>query len=417
MKSEDEKSCSGITIAILGGGLVGRLLSWRLASGIERFDTGVISDTNPSHHDISRDSLPIINVKKIKNIPTDNGITISKASNRLAINEISVFEKGILAPPASSERAAAFTAAAMISPLSELVSSELDIYTLGIHSLALWPQWLKELGIPQHFHHEGSLVLAHPNDISELHQFKRDLEFKLDEQSASNTHANVDTKAAALQVLNERQPLEKLESAISQHFQTGLYLPDEAHIDHNEVLEELVTQAKKLGVNFTENCSLEPNDEALKDYDIIFDCRGKGLKATDFRGVRGEVIRIECKEITLKRPIRLMHPRYKLYIVPKPNHQYVIGATEIESEDRSKISLRSSMELMSALYAVSPAFAESRIISQETNLRPAYINNLPRIDRLESIHHKPIIRINGLYRHGYLIGPAIIEQAIQQAFL
>jgi glycine oxidase len=378
---------AALNIAIIGGGLVGRLLAWRLASDIERFDTDI-----------------------------DNGITISRASNRLAINEISVFEKGMLTPPASSERAAAFTAAAMISPLSELVSSELDIYTLGIHSLTLWPQWLKELGIPQHFHHEGSLVLAHPNDISELHQFKRDLEFKLDEQSASNTHTNVDTKAA-LQVLNERQPLEKLESAISQHFQTGLYLPDEAHIDHNEVLEELVTQAKKLGVNFTENCAVEPNDEALKNYDIIFDCRGKGLKATGFRGVRGEVIRIECKEITLKRPIRLMHPRYKLYIVPKPNHQYVIGATEIESEDRSKISLRSSMELMSALYAVSPAFAESRIISQETNLRPTYLNNLPRIDRLQSIHHKPIIRINGLYRHGYLVGPAIIEQAIQQAFL
>jgi glycine oxidase len=378
---------AALNIAIIGGGLVGRLLAWRLASDIERFDTDI-----------------------------DNGITIGRASNRLAINEISVFEKGILTPPASSERAAAFTAAAMISPLSELVSSELDIYTLGIHSLTLWPQWLKELGIPQHFHHEGSLVLAHPNDISELHQFKRDLEFKLDEQSASNTHTNVNTKAA-LQVLNERQPLEKLESAISQHFQTGLYLPDEAHIDHNEVLEELVTQAKKLGVNFTENCAVEPNDEALKNYDIIFDCRGKGLKATGFRGVRGEVIRIECKEITLKRPIRLMHPRYKLYIVPKPNHQYVIGATEIESEDRSKISLRSSMELMSALYAVSPAFAESRIISQETNLRPTYLNNLPRIDRLQSIHHKPIIRINGLYRHGYLVGPAIIEQAIQQAFL
>jgi glycine oxidase len=74
------------------------------------------------------------------------------------------------------------------------------------------------------------------------------------------------------------------------------------------------------------------------------------------------------------------------------------------------------MELMSALYAVNPAFAEARIISQETNLRPAYMNNLPRIDRLQSIHNKPIIRINGLYRHGYLIGPAMIEQAVQQAF-
>jgi glycine oxidase len=395
VKSEDEKSRSGIKIAILGGGLVGRLLSWRLASGIGQLDSGVI-----------------LGKKMI-----DNGITFNKSINRLTINEISVFEKGLLAPPASTERAAAFTAAAMISPLSELVSSELDIYTLGIQSLTLWPQWLQELGIPQHFHQEGSLVLAHPSDIAELHQFKRDLEFKLDQQNVSHIQVDRDNKPATLQVLNARQLLENLEPAISPHFQTGLYLPNEAHIDHNEVLAELITQAKKWSVNFTENCSLEPNDEALKDYDIIFDCRGKGLKATGLRGVRGEIIRIECKEVALKRPIRLMHPRYKLYIVPKPNHQYVIGATEIESEDRSNISLRSSMELMSALYAVSPAFAESRIINQETNLRPAYINNLPRIDKLQSRHHKPIIRINGLYRHGYLVGPAIIEQAIQQAFL
>ncbi|OUS39610.1 hypothetical protein A9R00_09340, partial [Oleispira antarctica] len=156
-----------------------------------------------------------------------------------------------------------------------------------------------------------------------------------------------------------------------------------------------------------------------QDYDLIFDCRGMGLKADlkeqSFRGVRGEVIRIECKEITLKRPIRLMHPRYKLYIVPKPNNQFIIGATEIESEDRSSISLRSSMELMSALYAVNPAFAEARIISQDTNLRPAYMDNLPRIEKSTSAFNKPIVRINGLYRHGYLIGPALVEKAIEKA--
>jgi glycine oxidase len=366
----------GKSVAIIGGGLIGRLLAWRLASSI------------------AEDSAVILN---------DNGITANKPS----VGSISVFEKGQLAPQPQDEKAAAFTAAAMISPLSELVASELEIYQLGQQSLKLWPNWLEELGSPQYFHQQGSLILAHPNDISELQQFKRDLHFKLSEQSSAN----------ALQILNDRLQLEALEPAISTHFQTGLHLPSEAHIDHDEVLAELVVQAARLGVNFSENCALEPNDEALKDYDLIFDCRGTGLKETGFRGVRGEVIRIECKEVFLKRPIRLMHPRYKLYIVPKPNQQFVIGATEIESEDRSKISLRSAMELMSALYAVNPAFAEARIISQETNLRPAYMNNLPRIDTLQSPHNKPIIRINGLYRHGYLIGPAIIEQALQKAFL
>ena len=366
----------GKSVAIIGGGLIGRLLAWRLASSIAEVSAVILND---------------------------NGIT----SNKPSVGSISVFEKGQLAPQPQDEKAAAFTAAAMISPLSELVASELEIYQLGQQSLKLWPNWLEELGSPQYFHQQGSLILAHPNDISELQQFKRDLNFKLSEQSSSN----------ALQILNDRLQLEALEPAISTHFKTGLHLPGEAHIDHDEVLAELVVQAARLGVNFSENCALEPNDEALKDYDLIFDCRGTGLKETGFRGVRGEVMRIECKEVFLKRPIRLMHPRYKLYIVPKPNQQFVIGATEIESEDRSKISLRSAMELMSALYAVNPAFAEARIISQETNLRPAYMNNLPRIDALQSPYNKPIIRINGLYRHGYLIGPAIIEQALQKAFL
>jgi glycine oxidase len=353
VKSNPSFSNSGQKIAILGGGLAGRLLAWRLASDK---DTG-----------------------------KDNGISF--------IPEIQVFEKGTLNPDLNEcEKAAAFTAAAMISPMSELVASELEIYHLGQASLALWPRWLKQLNCLQHFHAQGSLVLAHTNDLGELHQFQRDLDFKLRDSELQHL-ANA---SAPYQLLQNQQQIAVLEPNISPNFQQGLFIKNEAHIDHLPVLGHLVDQAKTLGVNFTENCAVEPNDEALKDYDIIFDCRGTGLKETGFRGVRGEVIRIECKEITLKRPI---------------------GATEIESEDRSKISLRSSLELMSALYAVNPAFAEARIISQETNLRPAYMNNLPRIDTLQSAHDKTIIRINGLYRHGYLIGPAVIEQAIQKALL
>ena len=49
------------------------------------------------------------------------------------------------------------------------------------------------------------------------------------------------------------------------------------------------------------------------------------------RPVRGEVIRVYAPEVEFSLPVRLMHPRYKLYIAPKINHEYVIGATEIES--------------------------------------------------------------------------------------
>ena len=64
-----------------------------------------------------------------------------------------------------------------------------------------------------------------------------------------------------------------------------------------------------------------------------------------------------------------MHPRYKLYIVPKPHGRFIIGATELESEDRSPMSLQSLLELGSALYTLNPAFAEARILELDANLR------------------------------------------------
>jgi glycine oxidase len=382
VKSSVSDSSSEKKIAILGGGLAGRLLAWRLASCRD-------------------DQASII----------DNGINSD--------TEIHIFEKGTLSPDLhGSDKAAAFTAAAMISPLSELVASELEIYKLGQTSLTLWPIWLGQLNCLQHFHQHGSLVLAHPNDLAELRQFQRDLDFKLQQLSIEHSHPHTHS-LHQYQSLQGQDQVTALEPQIAPHFKQGLFLNDEAHIDHHEVLAQLVQQAQALGVQYHQNQALEVNDPALVEFDLIFDCRGMGSNKTDkeLRGVRGEVIWLESKEITLSRPIRLMHPRYKLYVVPKPNHQFIIGATEIESEDRSAISLRSSMELMSALYAINPAFAEARIIAQDCNLRPAYIDNLPQIEQRTSALGQPIISINGLYRHGYLIGPAIIEQAIQKAFL
>lgn len=336
----------------------------------------------------------------------DNGIN--------STSDIHVFEKGSLNPDLrNSDKAAAYTAAAMISPISELVASEIEIYQLGQRSLTLWPQWLKQLDCQQHFHCQGSLVLAHPNDLAELHQFQKDLNFKLRQHPSEHT---------PYKILQGQQQITEVEPNIAPHFQHALLLNNEAHIDHHQVLVKLAEEAQAQGVQLHQNQALEINDSALVDFDMIFDCRGIGSqnessKANPLRGVRGEVIWLECKEISLIRPIRLMHPRYKIYVVPKPNHQFIIGATEIESEDQSPISLRSSMELMSALYAINPAFAEARIIAQDRNLRPAYSDNLPKIEQRMSALGQPIISINGLYRHGYLIGPAIVEKALEKAFL
>jgi glycine oxidase len=75
------------------------------------------------------------------------------------------------------------------------------------------------------------------------------------------------------------------------------------------------------------------------------------------------------------------------------------------------VSLRSAVELMAAAQSVLPELAEARIVHLETNLRPALPDNEPRID-----HQDGLLRINGLYRHGWLLAPAVVEDALRQCF-
>jgi len=141
-------------------------------------------------------------------------------------------------------------------------------------------------------------------------------------------------------------------------------------------------------------------------FDWVLDCRG--LAASDqmaqLRGVRGEILTVRTSEVRLSRPIRMMHPRYPLYIVPRPSHRFVVGATSIESDSLRPATVRSALELLSAAYALHPAFAEAEIVELNVQCRPTFPDHLPRI-----ILQDKLLRINGLYRHGYLLSPLLAE--------
>jgi glycine oxidase len=115
------------------------------------------------------------------------------------------------------------------------------------------------------------------------------------------------------------------------------------------------------------------------------------------------MILIETSEVKLSRPVRLIHPRWPLYVIPREDDRFMLGATSIEAEDTG-VSVRSALELLGAAYAVHPAFAEARVVEFGSGLRPAFPDNLPRIKIDERR-----IAVNGLYRHGFLVAPALAE--------
>jgi glycine oxidase len=322
--------------------------------------------------------------------------------------KVTLFEAGSFTPDSSQPlRAAAFTAAGMIAPLSEAVVSDKNIYRMGQYALQQWPLWLTQLKHHPEtlFFQRGSLVVAHPQDINELEQFERDLRFVIPE---CKTYKRIN-----------QQEIHNLEPDLNSHFSQGLFLEEEGHIHNRELLDALGKNIVELGVKLHEHTNVDVatykiiTEASEEHFDLVIDCRGIGAKKQQpqLRGVRGETIHVETKEMCLQRPVRLMHPRYQLYIVPKPKNRFIIGATQIESEDRSPITLQSSLELSSALYTLSPAFAEARIIEMETNLRPAYSDNLPKVSIQAGL-----ITANGLFRHGYLLAPAMVNNILAHIF-
>jgi glycine oxidase len=148
-------------------------------------------------------------------------------------------------------------------------------------------------------------------------------------------------------------------------------------------------------------------------FDLVFDLRGTGARPDcRVRGVRGELVWLHAPGLGLQRPVRLLHPRHRVYIVPRPGEMVLVGASEIESEDRSPMSLRSAVELMAAAHSVLPGLAEARIHKLDVNLRPALPDHHPLVHTEEGL-----VRINGLYRHGWLLAPALLDQALHRLSL
>jgi len=304
---------------------------------------------------------------------------------------------------------ASMTAAAMLSPLAELAVSDETVFALGQRSMQLWPQWIGELadrGLPVYFRREGTLVVAHAPDQSSLAHFTGLLLHKLPEAARTQVQA---LDAAALA---------RAEPALAGRFDKGLLLDGEGQLANDQWMAALAMEIDRLGGHWIEGRAVDAVEDGriacggqAYDVDMAVDARGVGAKAAwpQLRGVRGEVLTVECEGVSLQRPVRLMHPRYQLYVAPRPNHRFVVGATELESEDTGPVTLRSTLELGSALHSLHPAFGEARVLRLAAALRPALDDHRPTVQRRAGVWH-----INGLYRHGYLCAPALVEDLVHQ---
>ncbi|WP_206950916.1 FAD-dependent oxidoreductase [Trinickia acidisoli] len=332
--------------AVLGGGLCGRLVAWRLAG---------------------------------------------------AGHQVALYERG----DASGSASAAWVAAAMLAPLAEAAVAEPLIVELGAASLDEWPRIIAALPEPVFFQRNGSLIVWHHADRAEASLFERRVRANAPAALlADGGFARVDGNALAA-----------AEPALAGRFATGWLMPREGQLDNRQVLRALAAGLAERGVVTHWNTSVD--DLARPRARVTIDCRGLGAKPVlpSLRGIRGEVARVKAPGIGLTRPVRLLHPRYPIYLAPKEDDVYVVGATEIEGEDMSPVSVRSALELLSAAFAVHPGFGEARILELNTQCRPTLPDHRPSI----TWDGAQTLSVNGLYRHGYMIVPEVSRAAADLA--
>ncbi|SCB25230.1 glycine oxidase ThiO [Rhizobium hainanense] len=284
-------------------------------------------------------------------------------------------------PSRNFGRAASWLAGGMLAPWCERESADAVVLERGRDAAERW-----EAILPGKVVCNGTLVVAPNRDQNELKRFA----------SRTTGYRWVDEGEIAA-----------LEPSLAGRFRHGLFFPQEAHLDPRKVLQSLKDDLSAQGVIFI--------DELADDggFSEIVDCTGGAHigHMRDLRGVRGEMLYLQSEEVLLSRPVRLLHPRFPVYIVPRGKGLFMVGATMIETDFKGPITARSLMELLNAAYALHPAFAEAAVVETGAGIRPAFPDNLPRVTR-----QGKTTLINGLYRHGFLLAPAMAEEAADLIF-
>jgi glycine oxidase len=282
--------------------------------------------------------------------------------------------------PQPARSGCSWYAGGMLAPWCERENAEELIASLGAAGIAWWREHVPSTQCL------GTVVVAQARDALELTRFAR--------------------RTSQWQWL-DAAGIQQLEPELAECFERALFFAEEAHLDPRAAVACLTERlaalqvAMRFGVDGT---------SAAIDADVTIDCRGLAARdvLTDLRGVKGEMLLVHSNEVHLSRPVRILHPRIPMYIVPRGEGLYMIGATSIESEDAQRITARSVIDLLNAACVVHPAFAEAHVVELGTQVRPAFGDNLPKLR-----WHGSTLYVNGLYRHGFLLAPALAQMAAE----
>ncbi len=285
---------------------------------------------------------------------------------------VEVYERSVDIGPACCS----WFAGGMLAPYCERDTAEIPVMQQGLLARDWWQRHVSDVTSM------GSLVVSLQRDRNEIKRLSR-----------------LGKRCEWI----EPSKIGSIEPDLKDFPGPGLWFPDEAHLDPRQALLDMVGYLKHRAVPIHFGEAVDPGDV---NAEFVIDCRGYAARETlqGLRGVKGEMLLLHTDEIQLRRPVRLLHPRQPIYVVPRRSGLYMLGATAIET-DESHVSARSMLDLLHSLFLLDSRFGEAAIVEMGAEVRPAYHDNQPKLSQ-----RGHVISVNGLFRHGFLLGPSLAIQ-------
>ena len=294
--------------------------------------------------------------------------------------------------PGGQESGASWVAGGMLAPHSEGRPGEERLLRLGLASLELWNRGFLEGLPPQVVTARGSLVIA--VDAADV----ADLQAVADWLSIQGHPVTLTNSA------RDREPL------LAQGIRHGFFAESELAVDNRAVVAALAVHCEQLGVQWASPVS----DLAETDAETVVIANGVDAPllwpGLPVRPVKGEVLRLRWRRGCMPVPQHVIRARVhgrQVYLVPRADG-VVVGATQYEHGRDTAPAVSGVRELLDDACAVLPALGEYEFAECAAGLRPATIDNIPLVGRLDD---RTLVAA-GHGRSGFLLAPWTAEAIV-----
>ncbi|MBB6172522.1 glycine oxidase [Nocardiopsis mwathae] len=311
--------------------------------------------------------------------------------------------------------AASGVAAGMLTPATEAMFGEEPLMRFGALSRDRYPGFVAELedesGVPTGYRSAGTLQIAFDTDdlskLTELGELQTRLGLKAERLTARECR--------------------RLEPMLAPAVRGGIHAPDDRSVDPRALLAALRTASERRGVRMVDDrvtdvvvsadrargVRLRSGGELAADQVVLAaGTRTPGIGGLPegvvppVRPVKGQLLRLRMprgEPPIVTRTVRGLVKGSPVYLVPRAGGEIVLGATQEEMGDDTRLTAGGVWELLRDGHELVPGISELEIAETCVGLRPASPDNEPLLGptRLPGLHLAA-----GHHRHGVLLAPA-----------